>query len=140
MFTELTQSLSQIGLLQAPADKLAAEVTHDLETNFNKRAPLGEEDTAKEPQDHAAKTQVAHVDTELQWHHFDGVESFALCLSSTRQLAEAGKFEEACNGYQKIIYSTCIACSADAWSRIRAEMRIESEELMASWASSLSSR
>merc|ERR1719162_1384612 len=42
---------------QAPEDKLAAEMTHDLEMNFNKIAPFGKEDTAKELQDHAAKTQ-----------------------------------------------------------------------------------
>merc|ERR1712159_524855 len=40
---------------QAPEDKLAAEMTHDLEMNFNKIAPFGKEDTAKELQDHAAK-------------------------------------------------------------------------------------
>eukprot|EP00971_Amphidinium_carterae_P263292 5223929-Amphidinium_carterae.1 len=33
------------------------EMTHDLEMNFNKIAPFGKEDTAKELQDHAAKTQ-----------------------------------------------------------------------------------
>eukprot|EP00971_Amphidinium_carterae_P014488 286261-Amphidinium_carterae.1 len=32
-------------------------MTHDLEMNFNKIAPFGKEDTAKELQDHAAKTQ-----------------------------------------------------------------------------------
>ena len=35
----------------------AEEMTHDLEMNFNKIAPFGKEDTAKELQDHAAKTQ-----------------------------------------------------------------------------------
>merc|ERR1719321_1525030 len=35
----------------------AKEMTHDLEMNFNKIAPFGKEDTAKELQDHAAKTQ-----------------------------------------------------------------------------------
>merc|ERR1711957_168982 len=46
----------------APEDKLAAEMTHDLEMNFNKIAPFGKEDTAKELQDHAAKTQDTLVD------------------------------------------------------------------------------
>merc|ERR1719191_149144 len=32
-------------------------MTHDLEMNFNKIAPFGKEDTAKELQDHAARTQ-----------------------------------------------------------------------------------
>ena len=39
------------------ADKLAKEMTHDLEVNFNKIKPFGKEDTAKELQNHAAKTQ-----------------------------------------------------------------------------------
>merc|ERR1719313_2944588 len=38
----------------APEDQLAKEMTHDLEMNFNKIAPFGKEDTAKELQDHAA--------------------------------------------------------------------------------------
>ena len=38
------------------------EMTHDLEMNFNKIAPFGKEDTAKELQDHAAKTQDTLVD------------------------------------------------------------------------------
>jgi len=46
----------------APEDQLAAEMTHDLEMNFNKIAPFGKEDTAKELQDHAAKTQDTLVD------------------------------------------------------------------------------
>merc|ERR1719223_2422543 len=37
-------------------------MTHDLEMNFNKIAPFGKEDTAKELQDHAAKTQNSLVD------------------------------------------------------------------------------
>merc|ERR1719453_1475047 len=41
---------------RAPEDELAKEMTHDLEMNFNKIAPFGKEDTAKELQDHAAKT------------------------------------------------------------------------------------
>jgi len=55
-------SLVQISSHQAPEDKLAAEMTHDLEMNFNKIAPFGKEDTAKELQDHAAKTQDTLVD------------------------------------------------------------------------------
>ena len=43
-------------------DELAKERTHDLEMNFNKIAPFGKEDTAKELQDHAAKTQDTLVD------------------------------------------------------------------------------
>jgi len=46
----------------APEDDLAKEMTHDLEMNFNKIAPFGKEDTAKELQDHAAKTQDTLVD------------------------------------------------------------------------------
>ena len=37
-------------------------MTHDLEMNFNKIAPFGKEDTAKELQDHAADTQDTLVD------------------------------------------------------------------------------
>merc|ERR1719487_2042675 len=48
--------------IQAPEDELAKEMTHDLEMNFNKIAPFGKEDTAKELQDHAAKTQDTLVD------------------------------------------------------------------------------
>jgi hypothetical protein len=47
---------------RAPEDDLAQEMTHDLEMNFNKIAPFGKEDTAKELQDHAAKTQDTLVD------------------------------------------------------------------------------
>jgi len=45
-----------------PEDELATEMTHDLEMNFNKIAPFGKEDTAKELQDHASKTQNTLVD------------------------------------------------------------------------------
>jgi len=48
--------------LRGPEDELAKEMTHDLEMNFNKIAPFGKEDTAKELQDHAAKTQDTLVD------------------------------------------------------------------------------
>jgi hypothetical protein len=47
---------------KGPEDELAKEMTHDLEMNFNKIAPFGKEDTAKELQDHAAKTQDTLVD------------------------------------------------------------------------------
>merc|ERR1712045_992177 len=47
---------------RAPEDDLAKEMTHDLEMNFNKIAPFGKEDTAKELQDHAASTQNTLVD------------------------------------------------------------------------------
>jgi hypothetical protein len=56
---------SQVGLLQqdpAPEEQLAKEMSHDLEMNFNKIAPFGKEDTAKELQDHAADTQDTLVD------------------------------------------------------------------------------
>merc|ERR1719217_194554 len=49
-------------MAKAPEDELAKEMTHDLEMNFNKIAPFGKEDTAKELQDHAAKTQDTLVD------------------------------------------------------------------------------
>jgi len=52
----------QIAAARAPEDELAKEMTHDLEMNFNKIAPFGKEDTAKELQDHAAKTQDTLVD------------------------------------------------------------------------------
>jgi len=45
-----------------PSKKLAGEMTKDLEMNFNKIAPFGKEDTAKELQDHASKTQDTLVD------------------------------------------------------------------------------
>jgi len=54
--------LSQETTHAAPEDDLAQEMTHDLEMNFNKIAPFGKEDTAKELQDHAAKTQDTLVD------------------------------------------------------------------------------
>jgi hypothetical protein len=49
-------------LKDTPENQLAKEMTHDLEMNFNKIAPFGKEDTAKELQDHAAKTQNTLVD------------------------------------------------------------------------------
>jgi len=52
----------QLSAGRAPEDELAKEMTHDLEMNFNKIAPFGKEDTAKELQDHAAKTQDTLVD------------------------------------------------------------------------------
>jgi len=62
-----SESKAPIGFLQirqdpAPEDALAKEMTHDLEMNFNKIAPFGKEDTAKELQDHAADTQDTLVD------------------------------------------------------------------------------
>merc|ERR1719224_250451 len=48
--------------LKKPTEKLAKEMTHDLEMNFNKIAPFGKEDTAQELQAHAAKTQDTLVD------------------------------------------------------------------------------
>merc|ERR1719236_444586 len=48
-------SFIQLSAEPAPEDQLAKEMTHDLEMNFNKIAPFGKEDTAKELQDHAAK-------------------------------------------------------------------------------------
>ena len=41
-------------------------MTHDLEMNFNKIAPFGKEDTAKELQDHAAQMQNDFVDAVEQ--------------------------------------------------------------------------
>jgi len=60
---EATPSFLEVGSRVAgPEDDLAQEMTHDLEMNFNKIAPFGKEDTAKELQDHAAKTQDTLVD------------------------------------------------------------------------------
>ena len=58
----LTLILQASAKQHAPEDELAKEMTHDLEMNFNKIAPFGKEDTAKELQDHAAKTQDTLVD------------------------------------------------------------------------------
>jgi hypothetical protein len=55
-------SFVQLAADPAPEDALAKEMTHDLEMNFNKIAPFGKEDTAKELQDHAADTQDTLVD------------------------------------------------------------------------------
>merc|ERR1719460_3155242 len=58
-------AMEKVGLLQqdpAPEEQLAKEMSHDLEMNFNKIAPFGKEDTAKELQDHAADTQDTLVD------------------------------------------------------------------------------
>jgi hypothetical protein len=65
--TVVSASLLEVSALRrlralAPEDDLAQEMTHDLEMNFNKIAPFGKEDTAKELQDHAAKTQDTLVD------------------------------------------------------------------------------
>merc|ERR1712232_797845 len=56
------KSFLQISAQDSPEDNQAKEMTHDLEMNFNKIAPFGKEDTAKELQDHAAKTQDTLVD------------------------------------------------------------------------------
>jgi len=56
------KAVSFLQTKKAPEDDLAKEMTHDLEMNFNKIAPFGKEDTAKELQDHAAKTQDTLVD------------------------------------------------------------------------------
>jgi len=61
MFMQKASS-SQRRHMRGPEDDLAREMTHDLEMNFNKIAPFGKEDTAKELQDHAAKTQDTLVD------------------------------------------------------------------------------
>lgn len=45
-----------------PVNALAKEMARDLSQNFNKIAPFGKEDTAKELQDHATKTQDTLVD------------------------------------------------------------------------------
>ena len=55
--TDLPGALLPVVIILARPEKLAKEMTHDLEMNFNKIAPFGKEDTAKELQDHAAKTQ-----------------------------------------------------------------------------------
>jgi len=59
---QFLQKDTQVHVQKAPEDDLAKEMTHDLEMNFNKIAPFGKEDTAKELQDHAAKTQDTLVD------------------------------------------------------------------------------
>jgi len=61
-FLQQATSEVQQKVKRAPEDELAKEMTHDLEMNFNKIAPFGKEDTAKELQDHAAKTQDTLVD------------------------------------------------------------------------------
>jgi chromosome segregation ATPase len=60
--TKPSMFFMQLSMRRAPEDDLAQEMTHDLEMNFNKIAPFGKEDTAKELQDHAAKTQDTLVD------------------------------------------------------------------------------
>merc|ERR1719162_2311338 len=63
-FTEKAQPKSFLATVRqsAPEDELAKEMTHDLEMNFNKIAPFGKEDTAKELQDHAASCRTTLVD------------------------------------------------------------------------------
>jgi hypothetical protein len=61
-FVQVRSSLRKSRKTPKPEDQLATEMTHDLEVNFNKIAPFGKEDTAKELQSHAAKTQDTLVD------------------------------------------------------------------------------
>jgi hypothetical protein len=61
-FVQKPKAINFLQINKAPEDELAKEMTHDLEMNFNKIAPFGKEDTAKELQDHAAKTQDTLVD------------------------------------------------------------------------------
>ena len=61
------------GFLQSssnPTDKLAKEMTDDLEVNFNKSAPFRKEDTAKELKDGAVENATCC---------FPRVDSFACC-------------------------------------------------------------
>jgi len=62
MMQQSAPNFLQVASKKAPEDELAKEMTHDLEMNFNKIAPFGKEDTAKELHDHAAKTQDTLVD------------------------------------------------------------------------------
>eukprot|EP00427_Karlodinium_veneficum_P016610 CAMPEP_0169130530 /NCGR_PEP_ID=MMETSP1015-20121227/37750_1 /TAXON_ID=342587 /ORGANISM="Karlodinium micrum, Strain CCMP2283" /LENGTH=146 /DNA_ID=CAMNT_0009194705 /DNA_START=68 /DNA_END=508 /DNA_ORIENTATION=- len=62
VFAAFATSVAHASSIRGPEDELAKEMTHDLEMNFNKIAPFGKEDTAKELQDHAAKTQDTLVD------------------------------------------------------------------------------
>ena len=62
MFAHIVLAALVATAIAAPEDQLAKEMTHDLEMNFNKFAPFGKEDTAKELQDHASKTQDTLVD------------------------------------------------------------------------------
>lgn len=55
-------ALSQDPNFLRKSTQLANVAKKDLETNFNKIAPFGKEDTAQELQDHAAKTQDTLVD------------------------------------------------------------------------------
>lgn len=62
LFAQVNVHRRSLRGVKAPDDDLAQEMTHDLEMNFNKIAPFGKEDTARELQDHAAKTQDTLVD------------------------------------------------------------------------------
>jgi len=55
-------ALSQDPNFLKKSAQLANVAKKDLETNYNKIAPFGKEDTAQELQDHAAKTQDTLVD------------------------------------------------------------------------------
>lgn len=54
--------LKKVQQVQPVTTNLAKEVRGDLDTNYNKVAPFGKEDTARELQEHAAKTQDTLVD------------------------------------------------------------------------------
>jgi len=60
--TPLKPKESKPSTAESPYVKLASEMSRDLGANFNKIAPFGKEDTAKELQDHASKTQDTLVD------------------------------------------------------------------------------
>jgi len=62
LYVGVVTALKQEPLLSKKATQLATVAKKDLETNFNKIAPFGKEDTAQELQDHAAKTQDTLVD------------------------------------------------------------------------------
>ena len=54
-FDTIARLLTQA--MHATMHKTTVEMTHDLKVYFNEFAPFGKEDTAKELQDHAARTQ-----------------------------------------------------------------------------------
>merc|ERR1719301_137562 len=66
MYGRFEANIKDAAKLEADASvtfqKKEATMTKDLEMNFNKIAPFGKEDTAKELQDHAADTQDTLVD------------------------------------------------------------------------------
>jgi len=58
----VTSAFRQEPLLSKKMTQLSTAMGKDMETNFDKIAPFGKEDTAQELQDHAAKTQDTLVD------------------------------------------------------------------------------